>query len=54
MTKVRVATVASCVATWESDQPQQLEEVGKSPRLRNSVVLLNLETETGTFTNCKH
>ena len=38
-----VATVASCVATWEGDQPQQLEEVGKSPRRRNSGVLLNLE-----------
>ena len=39
--KGTVATVASCVATRESDQFQQLEEVGKSPRLRNSGVLLN-------------
>ena len=35
-----VATVASCVDTQESDQFQQLEEVGKSPRLRNSDVLI--------------
>ena len=38
-----VATVASCVATQESDQSQHLEKVGKSPRLRNSDVVLNLE-----------
>ena len=38
-----VATVAGCVAEQESDQCQQLEEVGKNPRLRNSDVLLNLE-----------
>ena len=41
--KSTVAIVASCVDTQESDQSQQLEEVGKSPRLRNSDVLLNLE-----------
>ena len=41
--KGTVATVARCVATRESDQSQQLEEVGKSPILRNSDVLLKLE-----------
>ena len=40
--KGTVAIVANCVATQESDKSQQLEEVGKSPRLRNSDVLLNL------------
>ena len=38
-----VATVASCVATQESDQSQQVKQVMKSPILRNSDVLLNLE-----------
>ena len=41
--EVPVTTVASCADTQENKEPHQQEEVGRSPRLRNSDVLLNLE-----------
>ena len=41
--EVPVITVASCADTQENKEPDQQEEVWKSPRLRSSDVLLNLE-----------
>ena len=41
--EVPVTTVSSCADTQENKEPHQQEEVGRSPRLRNSDVLLNLE-----------
>ena len=40
---VQVSTVASCADAQENKEPYQQEEVGKSPTLRNSDVLLTLE-----------
>ena len=39
--EVPVITVASCADTQENKEPDQQEEVRKSPRLRSSEVLLN-------------
>ena len=44
--EVPLATAVHCVSSIDThldEQPQELEEVGKSPRLRNSDVLLDLE-----------
>ena len=41
--EVPVTTVSSCADTQENKEPHQQEEVGRSPRLRNSDALLNLE-----------
>ena len=43
--EVPLATAVHCVSSIDThldEQPRELEEVGKSPRLRNSDVLLNL------------
>ena len=41
--EVSVTTVPSCADAQENKEPHQQEKVGKSPRLRNSNALLNLE-----------
>ena len=41
--EVPVTIVAACADTQQRKRPHQQEEVRKSPRLRNSDALLNLE-----------